>query len=106
MKGETHKPGWDRKAEPIGDAVRRLFRSSRFSREPRRLSELRARWPEVVGSDLAGELEPLRVRDGEVLIKVRSPALYFEMCQFGSDTVRSRLEDVMPGCFASVRFCQ
>jgi len=93
-------------AEPIGDIIQRLFRRGRLSRESEQLTELQRCWSDVVGGDMADELTPFRVRDGVVWVRVSSPTLFFEMCNFGARAVLDRLDEMMPGRFSDVRFCQ
>jgi len=106
VKRPRARKGIETHAEPIGDIVARLLRSAAHSRKPRQLWELRDCWAEVVGEEMVEELVPIRVQKGEVLVRVQSPALYFEMCQFGAETMQKRLDEVLPGRFTSVRFCQ
>jgi hypothetical protein len=94
------------RAEPIGQILERLFRSKTFSREPSALGELRSRWTEILGEDLAEHMRPDRIRGHTLWIQVGSPPLFFEMKNFGKERLLSRLEDVLPGRFRDVKFFQ
>ena len=83
-----------------------MLRSKALSREPEALRTLRGSWNEVVGDDRSAQMTPLRIQGDVLWVRVHSPALYFEMTQFGSAEFLTRVNETVPGRFLRIRFCQ
>ena len=81
--------------EPIGSVVRRLMRG-RISRKAKKEARVLDVWEEAVGSDKKDRLVPLRLRAGVLWVGVDSPAILYEVSQFGRAAVLERLRALVP----------
>jgi hypothetical protein len=105
-RDQRNRKGGPDRAERIGDIIERLFRSRAFSKEPDELTEIKSCWSEVVGEELATGLFPERISGSTLWIKVNSPALLYELKNFGRKSMLARFERILPGRFSDIRFCQ
>lgn len=97
-------PGPDEKRDPqlLGDLLGKLVKD-RGWRKPAAHAGVFARWPQMVGPEIAGHCRPVSCQDGELVVEAESSAWATQLRLFKTQILSRVTAEVGPGMVNRIR---
>jgi predicted nucleic acid-binding Zn ribbon protein len=92
----------DRDPQLLGDLLGKLVKD-RGWRKPAAHAGLFARWPELVGPEVAGHCRPVACQDGELVVEAESSAWATQLRLFKTQILARLTSEVGPGVVNRIR---